>query len=197
MAIYSYTPVTTTGPYGTTYTLRRSEDIKIVELGKAKTKVYVSIQGTDIPEQPEQIDFKKDTLPATLLAEIKQKRLAELTALAHDFDDRVLNTNMYVVSSLGFKVNADLRSQNNLRGLIEIVGDNTTNFIDYTNTAHELTKTQLEVLLHECIENGVSLYQQKWAYANSINNATGKDDDLLTQEFVFVMQDFSKEIVNE
>ena len=197
MAIYSYTPLTTTGPYGTTYTLRRSEGIKIVELGKAKTKVYVSIQGTDIPEQPTEINFQKDTLPATLLAEIKQKRLAELTALAHDFDDRVLNTNMYVVSSLGFKVNADLRSQNNLRGLIEIIGDNTTNFIDYTNTAHELTKAQLEVLLHECAENGVSLYKQKWAYANSIKSATGKDDETLTQEFVFVMQDFSKEIVNE
>ena len=197
MAIYSYTPVTTTGPYGTTYTLRRSEDIKIVELGKAKTKVYVSIQGTDIPEQPKEINFKADTLPATLLSEYKQKRLAELTELAHNFDDRVLNTSVYVVSSLGFKVNADLRSQNNLRGLIEIIGDSSTSFIDYTNKAHQLTKAQLEVLLHECIENGVSLYHQKWGYANSINNATGKDDDLLTQEFVFVMQDFSKEIVNE
>lgn len=159
--------------------------------------MYVSIQGADIPKQPEQIDFKKDTLPATLLTEVKQKRLLELTELAHTFDDSVLNTNMYVVSSLGFKVNADLRSQNNLRGLIEIIGDNTTNFIDYTNTAHELTKAQLEVLLHECIENGVALYQQKWAYANSINSATNKDDETLTQEFVFVMQDFSKEIVNE
>ena len=190
MAIYSYTPLTTTGPYGTTYTLRRSEDIKIVELGKAKTTVYVSIQATDIPEQPKQIDLKKDTLPATLLAEIKQKRLAELTALAHDFDDRVLNTNMYIVSSLGFKVNADLRSQNNLRGLIA-VGIEPVNFVTADNSVQSLNIEQLNVLLNECAQNGQHLYLLKWQYREQIEQAKTVEE-LNAIEFNFTMKDFSK-----
>lgn len=60
---------------------------------------------------------------------------------------------MIIKSSLGFTINADLRSQNNLRGLIT-VGVEPVNFVTADNSVQSLTLEQLNVLLKESIENG-------------------------------------------
>ena len=98
---------------------------------------------------------------------------------------------MYVISSLGFKINADIRSQNNLKGLISVNAD-TVNFIDYNNEIHKLTQKDLNTLLIECSKNGENLYMQKWTYAEKIKACkTIKELEKIT--FDFVMLDFSKE----
>lgn len=136
---------------------------------------------------------KKEIKPKTI-DELKAEKLSELKALCHNFDDRLVNNDMYVISSLGFKINADLRSQNNIKGLIAINAD-TVNFVDYNNEIHKLKASDLNTLLVECSKNGENLYMQKWAYAEQIK-ACKTIAELEKISFDFKMLDFS-EVVDE
>lgn len=125
------------------------------------------------------------------LEKAKTEKLSELTSVCHNFDDKLVNNDMYVISSLGFKINADIRSQNNLKGLIAVNAD-TVNFVDYNNEIHKLTQKDLNTLLIECSKNGENLYMQKWTYAEKIK-ACKTIKELEKIDFNFVMLDFSKE----
>lgn len=126
-----------------------------------------------------------------LLDKARAEKLAELTSLTSKFDNQLVNTDMIIKSSLGFSINADLRSQNNLRGLIT-VGVEPVNFMTADNNVKSLTLEQLNILLDECIKNGQYLYQQKWAYRAQINACTTKED-LAAITFDFKMKDFANE----
>ena len=195
MAIYSYVKTVITGALGTVYDLQTNDKVKYRTLGVADNgRTYISIKDiSHLQPQLKEIDFKEDVLPDDLLQTIKSKRLLELTELGRHYDNELVNTDMVINSSLGFKVNADLRSQNNLRGLIDFMTDTeTASYIDYENKAHELSKSQLETLLKELVLNGSNLYKQKWIYSKQIENATNSDDDTLLQEFKFTMLNFGE-----
>ena len=151
--------------------------------------------GTEQHEMKELGDLPKGATfepvePEKTLEELKSEKLSELTTLCHNFDDKLVNNDMYVISSLGFKINADIRSQNNLKGLISVNAD-TVNFIDYNNEIHKLTQKDLNTLLIECSKNGENLYMQKWTYAEKIKACkTIKELEKIT--FDFVMLDFSE-----
>lgn len=123
------------------------------------------------------------------LEELKSEKLAELTAITSKFDNQLVNTDMIIKSSLGFSINADLRSQNNLRGLIS-VGLEPVNFMDATNSVQSLTLEQLNVLLNECAQNVQHLYLIKWHYREQIEQAKTKKE-LEAIELKFTMKDFS------
>ena len=195
MAIYSYVKTVITGALGTVYDLQTNDKVKYRTLGVADNgRTYISLKDiSHLQPQLKEIDFKKDVLPDDLLQTIKSKRLLELTELGRHYDNELVNTDMVINSSLGFKVNADLRSQNNLRGLIDFMTDTeTASYIDYNNKAHDLSKSQLETLLKELVLNGSNLYKQKWIYSKQIENATNSDDDTLLQEFKFTMLNFGE-----
>ena len=195
MAIYSYVKTVITGALGTVYDLHTNDKVEYRTLGVANNgRTYISLKNkSHLQTQLKEIDFKKDVLPDDLLQTIKSKRLLELTELGRAYDNELVNTDMVINSSLGFKVNADLRSQNNLRGLIDFMTDTeTTSYIDYENKAHDLSKSQLEILLKEVVLNGSNLYKQKWNYSKQIKNATNSDDDILLQEFKFTMLNFGE-----
>ena len=195
MAIYSYVKIVITGALGTVYDLHTNDKVEYRTLGVANNgRTYISLKNkSHLQTQLKEIDFKKDVLPDDLLQTIKSKRLLELTELGRAYDNELVNTDMVINSSLGFKVNADLRSQNNLRGLIDFMTDTeTTSYIDYENKAHDLSKSQLEILLKEVVLNGSNLYKQKWNYSKQIKNATNSDDDILLQEFKFTMLNFGE-----
>ena len=124
------------------------------------------------------------------LEELKADKLNELTSITSKFDNQLVNTAMIIKSSLGFSINADLRSQNNLRGLIA-VGLEPVNFVTADNSVKSLSIEQLNILLNECALNGQNLYQQKWNYREQIENATTVEE-LNSIEFNFEMKDFSK-----
>lgn len=124
------------------------------------------------------------------LEELKADKLNELTSITSKFDNQLVNNEMIVKSSLGFSINADLRSQNNLRGLIAI-GVEPVNFVTADNSVKSLSIEQLNILLNECALNGQNLYQQKWNYREQIENATTVEE-LNSIEFNFEMKDFSK-----
>ena len=195
MAIYSYVKTVITGALGTVYDLHTNDKVEYKTLGVANNgRTYISLKDiSHLQTQLKEIDFKEDVLPDDLLQNIKSKRLLELTELGRAYDNELVNTDMVINSSLGFKVNADLRSQNNLRGLIDFMTDTeTTSYIDYDNKAHDLSKSQLEILLKELVLNGSNLYKQKWNYSKQIKNATNSDDDTLLQEFKFNMLNFGE-----
>lgn len=114
----------------------------------------------------------------------KNKRLSELSTVA----EKALN-NAYVVSSLGFKADANTDAVRNLEGLVTI-GSNDVAFCDYDNVIHEhITAEQIQILQKEILLNGQNLYAQKWGYRAAINNAESLET-LNGIEFNFVMGDF-------
>lgn len=132
-----------------------------------------------------------EAIPERTFAELKEEKLADLTAAGHQFDNRLVNETMAINSSLGFKANADLRSQNNINGLLA-AGQEPVAYVDSQNAVHSLTLAQLNTLLAECIENGQYLYQQKWTYRAQINACTTKEE-LEAITFDFKMKDFANE----
>ena len=135
------------------------------------------------------IEWAKSDSEKTL-DELKEDKLDELTAITSKFDNQLVNNEMIVESSLGLSINADLRSQNNIRGLIS-VGLEPVDFVDSENVSHSLSIEQLNTLLNECALNGQNLYLQKWAYKSQIEQAQTVEE-LNKIVFKFEMKDFSK-----
>ena len=73
-------------------------------------------------------------------------------------------------SSLGFVVDGDARSRDNLSGLINF-GVEPVAFRDHDNGDHSLTLADLRTLLKEAQMNGAMLYQQKWKLQKAIADA--------------------------
>ena len=128
--------------------------------------------------------------PEKTLDKLKFEKLSELTSIASKFDNQLVNNEMIIKSSLGFTINADLRSQNNLRGLIA-VGIEPVNFMTADNSVQSLNIKQLNVLLNECAQNVQHLYLLKWQYREQIEQAKTVEE-LNAIEFKFTMKDFSK-----
>ena len=125
--------------------------------------------------------------PEPLLEELKAQKLAEISAEAHKYSQYECE-NMYLTSSKGFKINADRKAQDNLKGLIGI--GLTCKFKDYDNEFHSGTTVEdLNVMLLECYQNGALMYQKKFDYEDRVANAQSKDD--LNFDVVFEMADFS------
>ena len=125
--------------------------------------------------------------PEPELAELKAQKLAEISAEAHKYSQYECE-NMYLTSSKGFKINADRKAQDNLKGLIGI--GLTCKFKDYDNEFHSGTTIEdLNVMLLECYQNGALMYQKKFDYEDRVAKAESKDD--LNFDVVFEMADFS------
>ena len=98
---------------------------------------------------------------------------------------------MKIASSLGFIANADIRSQNNVRALIDITSDSDTLiYMDYDSIPHKITREDLKLLLKEIIINGSYLYQQKWYKYKAIDSATSYDE-LAAVSDTFEMKNFT------
>lgn len=167
---------------------------KCLEVGTGtNTNFYQSIGMVDMEvEQAYDGSFwLKGYAPTQNLDELKSDKLAELTSITSKFDNQLVNTDMIIKSRLGFSINADLRSQNNLRGLIA-VGVEPVNFVTADNSVKSLSIEQLNTLLNECALNGQSLYLQKWEYQAQINACTTKEE-LEAITFDFKMKDFANE----
>ena len=124
----------------------------------------------------------------TTLDELKSEKLSQLTAITSKFDNQLVNNDMVIKSTLGFKVNADLRSQLNIRRLINI-GTEPVSFIVADNTTVDLSLAQLNILISECEENMQHLFELKQSYKKQITDATTKEE-LDTIEIKFEMLDF-------
>lgn len=120
--------------------------------------------------------------------EYKEVRLAELDYLSRQFDDALVNPAMFFNSSLGFSVDADIRSQNNLRGL-QATGADSVQFMGHDNELHTITQGDIAVLLSEAAKNGSHLYSVRWGCKAAIA-AARTIEELDAIKFDFTMLDF-------
>ena len=133
-----------------------------------------------------------EAIPEKTFEELKTEKLQALSAEASRFQAWNCK-DMHIKSSLGFEINSDQCSQNNIQILIGMLPDDTatTSFKIYDNTFKALTKPQLKILLSECERAGLALYQTKFALQSAIEAAKTKED-LDAIKIEFVMMDFSK-----
>lgn len=130
---------------------------------------------------------KEDYFNSLSLDDFKELKLSELKTLSSMFE-QTENQNMFVLSSLGFKVNADPKAIRNIDVLIYL---NAKTFRDYDNIDRTVSETDLQVIKREISLNALNLYQQKWNFETQIENAENIDA-LRDFEFSFEMLDFSK-----
>lgn len=127
------------------------------------------------------------------LESAKTSLLQYIDALTAKFEDN-LNKEMYFTSSLGFKVNGDRRTKDNLQDLITFFDlqakEGKIQYRDYGNQDQSLTKEQLQTLLTEHVTNGQMLYTTKWQLQSKVKAATSLDD-LHNITIAFPMTDFS------
>ena len=132
--------------------------------------------------------YLKGYAPTHNLDELKSDKLSELTAITSKFDNQLANTDIIIKSSLGFSINADLRSQLNIRRLIN-VGVEPVSFIIADNTTVDLSLAQLNILISECEENMQYLFDLKQSYKKQIADATTKEE-LDAIDLQFIMKEF-------
>ena len=128
------------------------------------------------------------------LAEMKGFKAQQVENATAGFDAERKDSGMTFKSSLGFTVDGDARSRDNLSGLINI-GVEPVSFRDHDNGDHSLTLDDLRLLLKEAQMNGALLYQQKWAMQKAIG-ACKSVKALKAVEIKFTMADFSKKEEN-
>ena len=124
------------------------------------------------------------------LAEMKGFKLMQVDNATTGFDAERKDSGMTFKSSLGFTVDGDARSRDNLSGLINI-GVEPVAFRDHDNGDHQLTLDNLRLLLKEAQMNGAMLYQQKWKLQAKIESAKSLKS-LKAIEIVFKMADFTE-----
>ena len=124
------------------------------------------------------------------LAEMKGFKKQQVEDATAGFDAERKDSGMTFKSSLGFVVDGDARSRDNLSGLINI-GQEPVAFRDHDNGDHQLTLDNLRLLLKEAQMNGAMLYQQKWQMQAKIESAK-RLKALKAIEIVFKMADFSE-----
>lgn len=112
--------------------------------------------------------FQITANPEPSLEEVREAKLAELSS---KFDDA--GNTAHCMSSLGFEIDANPTSDRDITGVLVVMDDeSTTQFCDYYNVFHEVTKAQMQVIQREIILNGQYLYTQKWTYRDAINQAS-------------------------
>ena len=127
---------------------------------------------------------------ALTLAELKDFKKQQVENATAGFDAERKDSGMTFKSSLGFVVDGDARSRDNLSGLINI-GQEPVSFRDHDNGDHSLTLDDLRTLLKEAQMNGAMLYQQKWQMQAKIES-TKSLKALKAIEIVFKMADFTE-----
>ena len=127
---------------------------------------------------------------ALTLAEMKGFKAQQVENATEGFDSKRKDPSMFFKSSLGFNVDGDARSRDNLDGL-KAIGIEPVTFRDHDNIDHSLTLANLELLIKEANMNRTQLYQQKWELQAQIDGAKSIKE-LRAIEIVFRMADFSR-----
>lgn len=132
--------------------------------------------------------YVKGKAPVKGLDLLKAEKLAEISAVAEAFEQMKCDT-MFVTSSLGFRVNADRRSLQNIENMITL--GESQQFKDYDNTFHYLSVDELKIIANEIIINGLNLYSQKFAMQQAVNSAT-EVEAIANLDLTFNMMDFTE-----
>lgn len=133
--------------------------------------------------------------PEPTLEQLKEQKLV---LLENRFNRYRESSDTYLVSSLGFKANANITAFDNVSGLvaqlqhrIENGEENTqVGFMTFDDELVLMDLTQMKTLQVEISQNGSNIYSQKWALRQAIKAAEDKEV-LDAIEIVFIHTDFS------
>ena len=131
------------------------------------------------------------------LDELKQMKLGALDGAFNEYRN---SSETFLVSSLGFKTNANVTAFDNVSGLVAQLQyandlgyyDKKIGFMDFDDQLHEIGLQELKTLQVEISANGSNCYAQKWALRNQIQNAQDKQE-LDAIEIKFEPTDFTAE----
>lgn len=123
------------------------------------------------------------------LAEMKGFKLMQVKNATEGFDSKRKDPSMFFKSSLGFNVDGDARSRENLDGLAFLDSEPVA-FRDHNNMDHSLNLADIETVLREARKNVALLYQQKWQIQEAIRKCETLDA-LKAIEIRFTMADFT------
>lgn len=177
--------------YNSEWALRRA--MKYVSLPKELTDDILERFGIEKIEVPS---------PTT---DLETARKTALSRLEQSFNLYSESKDSYITSSLGFKANCRYRAFMDVSGLIlqaknadtvaqqenEEATPATVAFMDFDDTPHQLTASQLETLALEISQNGTRAYGVKWAYRTAIESAESPEDiaQITTAGFDFRPED--------
>lgn len=119
------------------------------------------------------------------LDEFKEIAKANLKTFFKQYENELVNSNIHIHSDLGFEINADIRSQNNVRSLITLLESSdaeTISYKDYNNENHDLTLDQLKSILFEMCNYVNYIYKKRWESKKKIEDAKSIDE-ILAIEF--------------
>ena len=119
------------------------------------------------------------------LDEFKEIAKANLKTFFKQYENELVNSNIHIHSDLGFEINADIRSQNNVRALITLLESSdakTISYKDYNNENHDLTLDQLKSILFEMCNYVNYIYKKRWESKKKIEDAKSIDE-ILAIEF--------------
>lgn len=105
---------------------------------------------------------------------IKAAKLAELNA-----SFAAAEAGGFVMSSLGFEVDANDTANRNVEGLIKMLtatGTAQTVFCDHNNAMQQVSLEQLSTIQLEIIGYGQQLYAKKWQLREAVNAAATADE---------------------
>ena len=166
-----------------------------------KFKDYYKIYKDDIPvttiyqtvkENPIQLINGRYVITYSVtyksLQEIKTLKFKEIESSF----ERMSKT-AFVISSLGFKIDANETANRNVEGLIKVMkseGYEEDLFKDYNNEFHSVTLNDLEKMQLEIIKNGQNLYKQKWKFISDINTLS-TEEEVANYNILYKNMDFS------
>lgn len=151
------------------------EDIGIGYILKSNSEIGTYFEKPSEYDEEITLDFKKS---------------GKLEILTNKFKE-ILET-AYLLSSLGFYINAGERAKGDVDGIItQMESENieTKMFMDYEDIVQIITLEEAKTLQLEIIKNGEFIYQQKWELRNRIKNASSIEEVDQIQ-IAFNMYDF-------
>ena len=146
------------------------------------------IQQADTEKDWRGYTYVKGYAQAKSLEVAKQQKLSQLKQESEKYSAYECET-MFVTSSLGFRVNADRRSLQNIENMITL--GESQQFKDYDNTFHYLSADELKIIANEIIINGLNLYSQKFAMQQAVTSAT-EVETIANLDLTFNMMDFTE-----
>lgn len=121
------------------------------------------------------------------LDEFKEIAKANLKTFFKQYENELVNSNIHIHSDLGFEINADIRSQNNVRALITLLESSdaeTISYKDYDNKNHDLTLDQLKSILFEMCNYVHYIYKKRWESKKKIEDAKSIDEILAIEFYI-------------
>lgn len=113
----------------------------------------------------------------------EELKLIKRSDLKIAFDSYRVSNETSLVSSLGFKVNANTTALENVNSLVTALNYRkrseetpVIDFKDFDGCIQALGLEQIELIQFELITNNSHIYSQKWAFEQLINQATCQED---------------------